>query len=91
MDLETDSEDALPNLEQKRRRIREAMQPIEQQGTYILGSLKSRQRRLQLIQQALHGDVIVEPMLDDLNEEQLDVLRLAVDGCSLFITGAGGT
>ena len=80
-------------LNQKKQEIREAMQPIQEEQTYMIGSLKSRQRRLQDINRGLHGATmgeIEEPSLDDLNEEQLDVLRLALDGRSLYITGAAG-
>ena len=33
---------------------------------------------------------IQEPSLDNLNEEQLDMLHLALDGSSLYNTGAVG-
>lgn len=89
MDLESDS----AILDQKKQGIREAMQPIQEDQAYMIGSLKSRQRRLQGINRGLQDtamDGIDEPSLDSLNEEQLDVLRLAVDGSSLYITGAAG-
>lgn len=87
-----DPEIDLPVLEQKKRAVREAMQPIEAEQTPMLGSLKSRQKRLRHIHQGLLlTEAIQEPSLDNLNEEQLDVLRLALDGYSLYITGAAGT
>lgn len=90
MSVEMDSEDAIPIIDHKKRGIKEAMQPIQVEQTYMIGSLKSRQRRLRDIHGGLQDgatDTIDEPSLDSLNEEQLDVLRLAVDGCSLYITG----
>jgi uncharacterized protein YgbK (DUF1537 family) len=89
MDLESNS----AILDQKKPGIREAMQPIQEDQAYMIGLLKSCQRHLQGINQGLQDmamDGIDEPSLDSLNEEQLDVLCLAVDGSSLYITGAAG-
>ncbi|KAF8549163.1 hypothetical protein OG21DRAFT_627625 [Imleria badia] len=71
--------------------VRAAMQPIPDDSKHALGSLKARQQRIRHIHRALHVGAIPEPSLDDLNDEQLDAMQLALDGYGLYITGAAGT
>lgn len=66
------------------------MHPIPDNQQYPLGSLQRRQQRIRHIHRALHPDSFVAPSLDKLNDEQLDAVKLALDGCSLYITGAAG-
>ena len=81
-------------LQAQCQHIQEAMQPVVGEQTYMLGSLKSCQKCLYDIQLGLQGGymgIIDKPLLDDLNPEQLNRVHLALEGHSLFITGAAGT
>ena len=66
------------------------MQPIQDNQTYPLGSLQARQKRIRGIHLALNDDLIPEPPLEGLNDEQLTALQLALEGHGLYITGAAG-
>lgn len=70
--------------------VRATMQPIRDDQIHPLGSLKARQKRIRDIHFALNADDIPEPQLQDLNDEQLTALRLALEGHGLYITGAAG-
>ena len=66
------------------------MQPVQDSQTYPLGSLKARQKRIRDIHFALNDAVIPAPTLEELNDEQLAALQLALEGNGLYITGAAG-
>lgn len=68
------------------------MQPKEHNTKHPFGSHKARQQRIRDITNGLQPDtdVLPQPSLDNLHEEQLEALQLALDGFGMYITGAAG-